>query len=222
MYRMLVGHRQSASADEDTMYVYCLLIHHQQVLFATFIVYPDSRPRQFSQCRLQTSDMKQPTTDWTRLRCHYKMLCTRYYSYCTVSPLSTVMWNSVDIGQRIIYSWICQNCTSQHLAIPSASTPPRLLYKQGAVVSPVSLQTFATLRMQKYSLIYLFYYISTYNQHYYYYWLHLLAVDADILYCNVKVTSIYLDILSNTVTTAPHCCSATIVAMPSSAAACIC
>ena len=108
------------------------------------------------QRRLQTSDMKQPTTDWTRLRCHYKMLCTMYYS-CTVSPLSTVMWNSVDIGQRIIYSWICQNCTSQHLAITSASTPPRLLYKQGGVVSPVSLQTFATLRMQKYSLLYLFY-----------------------------------------------------------------
>ena len=148
------------------------------------------------------------------------MLCTTIAYSCTVSPLSTVMWNSVDIGQRIIYSWICQNCTSQHLAITSASTPPRLLYKQGAVVSPVSLQTFATLRMQKYSLLYLFYiYISTYNQHYY--WLQLSAVDADILYCNVKVTSIYLDILS-TVTTAPHRCSATVVAMPSSAAACIC
>ena len=114
-------------------------------------------------CKHQTWN-KQATTDRTRLRCHYKkMLCTS----CTVSPLSTVMWNSVDIGQRIIYSWICQNCTSQHLAIPPASSPPRLLYKQGAVVSPVSLQTLATLKMQKYSLTYLFcIYISTYNQHY--------------------------------------------------------
>ena len=108
------------------------------------------------QCRHQTWS-SQPQTELVYaaiIRCY-----VLGYS-CTVSPLSTVMWNSVDIGQRIIYSWICQNCTSQHLAIPSASTPPRLLYKQGAVVSPVSLQTFAKiLFINIYYLIYV--YIST-------------------------------------------------------------
>ena len=143
--------RQAAVTDKDTNV--CLLIH-QQVLFATFIVSQDSRPSQCSADYRHQTWSSQPQTELVYaaiIRCY-----VLGYS-CTVSPLSTVMWNSVDIGQRIIYSWICQNCTSQHLAIPSASTPPRLLYKQGAVVSPVSLQTFATLRMQKYSLLYLFY-----------------------------------------------------------------
>ena len=146
--------RQAAVTDKDTNV--CLLIH-QQVLFATFIVSQDSRPSQCSADYRHQTWSSQPQTELVYaaiIRCH-----VLGYS-CTVSLLSTVMWNSVDIGQRIIYSWICQNCTSQHLAITSASTPPRLLYKQGAVVSPVSLQTFAKILFNNiYYLIYV--YIST-------------------------------------------------------------
>ena len=154
----------------------------QPSLFTTQI--PDQGSA-VSACRLPTSDMKQPTTDWTRLRCHYKMLCTRYYS-CTVSPLSTVMWNSVDIGQRIIYSWICQNCTSQHLAITSASAAQTPVQTRRCCFSCV----FANLCHLKDAKILLTFtisilYLPTYNQHYY--WLQLSAVDGDILYCNVKV-----------------------------------
>ena len=51
--------RQAAITDEDTMYYVCLLIH-QQVIFATFIVYPDSRPRHCMQS-VQTGHCKHQT-----------------------------------------------------------------------------------------------------------------------------------------------------------------
>ena len=80
--------RQAAITDEYTMYYVCLLIH-QQVIFATFIVYPDSRPRRTacSQCRLDTANIRHETNRQPQTELVYAAIIRRCYVLAAPCPL---------------------------------------------------------------------------------------------------------------------------------------